>query len=272
MRTVPYLGNFEQRDKIIMKLSIAVCTHNEGNALANLLNSLATTLVRPREMDIEVVIIDDFSSDEETIWALDEFKTKFPDLVVLWRRELDGDFAAHKNFMNSKCTGDWILNLDADETISASLIENIDLIVDANPDVEAYWFPRVNTVSDITLDDVRKWGWILTTLTGFTAVEQFLPESPALQLLQEYNYIIEELADGFVRYHVPIINWPDPQMRLYKNAPHIAWTGTVHERLEGFSNYTAMPLDPEYAIIHNKTIRRQREQNLFYESLIEKRE
>jgi len=69
-----------------------------------------------------------------------------------------------------------------------------------------------------------------------------------------------------ILYKLPIINWRtgDYQSRIYKNSPKIQWKKPLHETIFGAEYVTALPVDPAYAIIHPKTIERQRAQNEFY--------
>lgn len=66
----------------------------------------------------ELIVVDDFSTD------------KTPDIVkqynaVLCQRHMDGDFSSQRNFGLTKATGEWILFVDSDETVSADLAEEI---------------------------------------------------------------------------------------------------------------------------------------------------
>jgi hypothetical protein len=63
------------------------------------------------------------------------------------------------------------------------------------------------------------------------------------------------------------INFPDYQWRIWKNKPEIKWINKVHERLNGFKNYTTLPAVPLYCLDHPKKIKRQEEQNKYYETL-----
>jgi glycosyltransferase involved in cell wall biosynthesis len=258
-----------------MKLSIAVCTHNEGHYVAKLLTDLCDFVEKltfrsnnESPHSYEIVVVDDSSDDDATVNALGKFAYRASSFGYgIWRfHRLNGDFATHKNYMNSLCTGDWILNLDADESIPFDLLSNLPLIIESNPLVEAYWFPRINTVDGLTLSHVQKWGWLLTTMEGFRTVKELDKNGEEYKLLQQYGFIENE-EGSFVTYHQPIINWPDPQMRLYKNSPNIKWEGRVHERLTGFDNFTLMPYDPDFAIRHFKEIKRQEEQNTYYETI-----
>ena len=93
-----------------MKISYAILTHNEGQYIDTLLSFL-TTNKRPID---EVVIVDDNSDDELTKLVLDKYK----DQITLQYRTFDGDHT-QKNYLNSLCTGDYIIQLDADELVKS---------------------------------------------------------------------------------------------------------------------------------------------------------
>lgn len=91
------------------KLSILICTKNEEEMIADCL-----------ELAIwadEVIIIDDYSSDE-TI----KIAEKYP--VKIFQNHWKG-FADQKNFGFKKTVGEWVLFLDADERITPQLKETI---------------------------------------------------------------------------------------------------------------------------------------------------
>jgi len=140
----------------------------------------------------------------------------------------EGNFAEWKNKLNGFCKGDFIFQLDADECPHQFLMENIKTIVESN-NAEAYWIPRVNTVEGITEQHIKKWNWKVN-------------------------------EKGWV-------NWPDVQMRLYKNSPDIEWKGKVHEKIEGYKEYGTLPSEEEFALYHPKTINKQEKQNNFYETI-----
>jgi hypothetical protein len=129
---------------------------------------------------------------------------------------LDKNFAQYKNKLNMNCTGDWIFQIDADELPNSYLIEALPFILEANPDTEAYWIPRVNTVAGMTDAHVQKWGW----------------------RVDENNWV----------------NFPDWQMRLYKNSDHIYWIKPVHEQLKGYTKFANLPAEQKYALYHPKNI------------------
>lgn len=252
-----------------MYISYGICTHNEGRYVTDLLNKLMGFISKyPGSVKHEIVILDDYSTDPSTQMVLRQATMKHP-LIKVGYRKHEGDFSAQKNALNEMCSGDWIVNLDADEWITEDLMAMIPLILDENSTVEAYWVPRVNIVDGVTLQHVRQWKWVLTAMDGFTKVRTMNSLSEEYALLKAYGYILNE-ENGYVTYKEPVILWPDPQMRIYKKSPKIKWVNKVHERLTGFEKFATLPITPEYAIRHYKDIQRQESQNKMYEQIASK--
>ena len=201
----------------MIKISYAITTHNEWQEI----DWLLALLLDNKDDEDEIVIVDDYS-DHMTKKVFDEYK----DDIKLYEHALDNNFAVHKNFMNDQCTGDWIFNIDADEMPHENLVKNIKQLIEANPAVELFWVPRINTVDGITDEHIRLWGW----------------------KVNEHGWV----------------NYPDPQQRIYKNAKHIRWQRAVHERLVGAKVDTGLPLLEEWSYYHPKTVEKQEKQNQFY--------
>jgi glycosyltransferase involved in cell wall biosynthesis len=143
---------------------------------------------------------------------------------------LNGDFASFKNNLKNHCTRDYIFFIDADEYFSDHMLRMLKQVLVANPDIECFAVPRVNTVEGITQEHIQKWGW---------------------------------RVDDKGR-----INWPDFQTRICKKSKDIKWVGAVHERLEGWKTISSFPYDFEdWALRHPKTIERQEKQNDFYNKI-----
>jgi glycosyltransferase involved in cell wall biosynthesis len=213
------------------KISFAITTHNEGEYIQRLLDQL---IPHCRATGDEIIILDDYSDDQETKWILSgatrssvvegqEFRLRLASL------KLNGDFAAHKNHLNAICRGTYILQVDADETLHPNLLENLHALLDANETVDLFAIPRVNTVEGLTEEDIRRWGWRIN-------------------------------EKGWVMF-------PDYQTRLYRNSPDIKWEGKVHERITGHKTMTPLPAEEEWSLYHGKTIERQRKQNDFYSTI-----
>lgn len=221
-----------------MKISIAVCTHNEGQYIDYLLERLVKETAAASG-EFEIVVVDDNSTDDAVLTAF----SKYADKISVYHHQLNRDFATHKNFMNSKCSGEWIFNLDADELPPSDLIENIHAILLANSHIDAFWLPRVNIVDGVTDEHIRIWGWRIQDTD-----HQYKTENSAFEKKKK-------------------INWPDWQLRIYKNLPSIKWEGKVHEQLTGHDVFSQFPADEEYAILHSKHIDRQVAQNSFYDTI-----
>ena len=209
-----------------MKVSFAITTHDEGECISDLLSQLQEH-IEENKTDDEIVIVDDFSSDPDTVYILENY-SNFP-YVQVHRRALEKDFGSQKNYLNTLCTGDYIFQIDADETLAPGLLQNLHAILAGNPQVDLFYVPRVNIVEGLTDEHINQWGWTVND-------------------------------DGWVM-------WPDFQTRLYKNKPEILWAGAVHERIGGFGNFAHLPEEEVYAIIHRKQIERQEEQNALYDQI-----
>tara|TARA_R110002050_G_scaffold112135_1_gene226207 strand:+ start:3851 stop:4477 length:627 start_codon:yes stop_codon:yes gene_type:complete len=208
-----------------MKISYAVPVCNELMEIQRLISFL---LENKREEDEIVIQQDNTKLDGGVYTYLTSQKIK--DNIKFIQTPLNNDFASFKNNLTENCTGDWIFQLDADEYPHEYLFTAIPWMIENNPEVEAFWLARINTVSGITQDHIDKWGWQVNDRDW--------------------------------------INFPDYQMRLYKNDPkRIKWTKPVHEQLIGFKKFGHMPGNEEYCIIHHKNIKRQENQNKFYETI-----
>lgn len=212
-----------------MRISYLITVHNEGTELSRLLKQLYAVV---EHTDDEIVILDDFSEDENTkkILLLHTMFSSSSSAGVVVQHKLDGDFATHKNYGSKRCTGDYIVQLDADEYLAPELLTNLREIIEANPTVELFRVPRVNTVMGLTQEDARRWGWRV----------------------------------DWANAQAPVVNFPDYQSRIYKNSLKIQWKKKLHETIFGAEYVTELPPEPAYAIIHPKTIERQRAQNEFY--------
>lgn len=109
-------------------LSVAIITLNEE---AN----LARTLASVRFAD-EIIVLDSGSTDATCAIAKAAGATIFTEP---WK-----GFAAQKNSAIGKCTGTWVLSLDADEELSPELQIQLRTLLPSNPPVDAYLLRRRN--------------------------------------------------------------------------------------------------------------------------------
>jgi glycosyltransferase involved in cell wall biosynthesis len=203
-----------------MKISYAILTHNEGEYIDKLLTLLTTY---KRNID-EIVVVDDYSDDEKTKFILNNFK----DLITLDYRTFDGDHT-QKNYLNSKCTGDYILQLDADELVAPEFIEMLPELLEDNSETDLFIMPRINTVEGLTQEYIQKWRWNVN-------------------------------EKGWV-------NFPDWQMRLYRNCDWVKWDGLLHSKVEGHKTYVFLPAEELFCILHPKQLDRQIDQNNLYDKI-----
>jgi glycosyltransferase involved in cell wall biosynthesis len=205
-----------------MRISYAIPVWNEHAELDRLLTQL-TQFKRPQD---EIVIqCDQGNTTTEVFMVIDKFAK---DLKVI-QHPLKGNFAASKNNLKSNCTGDWIFQIDADEYLNDTFLENLPTILQDNPTVDLFLLPRINTVEGLTQEHIDRWRWNVN-------------------------------EKGWV-------NFPDYQTRILQNSPKINWVSKVHEVLTGHSNYTMLPPAEEFCLIHPKDIIRQEKQNNYYNTL-----
>ena len=166
-----------------------------------------------------------------TQYLLDNlYKFSSNNWITLKESAFKNDFSQWKNELNTMCKGDYIFNIDADEMPSENLIKYIPEIIEQNFEVLVYALPRVNTVEGLTQDHIQKWGWNVND-------------------------------KGWV-------NYPDYQLRIYKNDPGIYWEKKVHERLNIWQEAWPLPADGDnWALYHPKTIDRQEKQNELYDKI-----
>jgi glycosyltransferase involved in cell wall biosynthesis len=175
----------------------------------------------------EIVVVDDYSTDAETNRILLDAEERGE--VKLFYHELKKDFATHKNFVKEMAYGDYIFQIDADEILDPNLLANIKPTIYVNRDIDLFSVPRINIVEGMTDEDIQKYGWRVNDKKW--------------------------------------IQFPDFQHRVYRRSPDIRWEGKVHERIVGHKTQATLPAEPAWALIHLKTIERQRIQNEFYNTI-----
>jgi len=172
-----------------------------------------------------VVVYDQNRITPETLKVLEKYK----DSINYYPFDFQQNFLENKNYLQTKCTGDYIFQIDADEIPSETLVINLKAILESNP-VDLLIVPRKNLVEGLTQEYINKWGWGVT-------------------------------PEGWV-------NWPDPQRRIYKNDSKIQWKGhQIHGMVTGFDSYASLPMEEEFSIIHNKTLNTQLKQVKRYQTI-----
>jgi len=208
-----------------MNLSYAICACNESRELSDLLEFLDTT--RDKKTSEIVILIDSSNTTKNVTNVLKAHADK----TRVYTRDFNNDFAEHKNFLNSKCNGTWIFNIDADEIPREILVKEVEKFTsNTHPSVDAVVIPRINICPGYTKDFIKS-----------------------------HKFTINDLG---------WINWPDYQVRIFKNG--FKWEGKVHEKLnlEKVAAFSKEP-NPLYSLWHVKSVGRQNKQNLLYDTITE---
>lgn len=203
-------------------ISYLVSCKDEGNQLLLLLQQL-----QKYKNNNECIILNDFTTDSNTLKILDDIKND--EFFKVYTHALDNNYSAHKNYGKSFCSGEYIFQLDADELPCDTLMENITAILKTNPNIDLFWIPRINDFIGVNETHAMKWGWRLS------------------------NYENRK-----------IVNFPDYQCRLFKHLPELRWERPLHEKIEGAKITTKLPPEYDLSIHHNKTIEKQVATNLRY--------
>ena len=94
-----------------MKISVSMIVKNERSCIAKALNSVA---------DADEIIVCDTGSTDDTVEIAQNYGAKvFTD--YLW----NDNFAEARNHSLDKCTGDWVLIIDADEHLEPEGINKV---------------------------------------------------------------------------------------------------------------------------------------------------
>lgn len=111
------------------KLSVVVFTKNEER---NIVPCLETV-----KWADEIVIMDDNSTDKTV-----ELARRFTDKVTT--SPMNRDFARQRNLSITLCSGDWILEMDADERVTPGLKSKIMELLEKGSPFAAFQYRRVN--------------------------------------------------------------------------------------------------------------------------------
>ena len=88
-----------------MKISYSILTHNEDESLQRLLEFL----VKHKDEEDEIVILDDYSDNKKTIEILDVMTSMHE--MTFEQRHLLKDYAGQKNHLTRMCKNDYIINI-----------------------------------------------------------------------------------------------------------------------------------------------------------------
>ena len=116
-----------------MILSVVIITFNEE---ANLGRTLASVQPLVADGKGEIIVVDSGSTDR-TVEIAKSFGAR------VFMEEWKG-FAAQKNSAIDKATGDWILSLDADESLDLGTDKTVNALLSKPDGASGYQIPRKN--------------------------------------------------------------------------------------------------------------------------------
>ncbi len=120
-------------------LSVTIITLNEEKDLPRCLESVKKMFADLPAQVGEIVVVDSGSTDR-TVEIAKKYKAK------VFTRKFD-NYSNQKNYAAEKATGDWILAMDADETVPPELASEIrSRITDHGSQIIAYSIPRKNII------------------------------------------------------------------------------------------------------------------------------
>ena len=189
--------------KQTLQISIVVITRNEEASLAATLQSVQPLLADGQG---EIIVVDSGSSDR-TVEIAKSCGAKV--FVEEWK-----GYAAQKNSAIEKATGDWVLSLDADEEIEASLAEAIAATLDSVERVQ-----RLSQKTDahpfLLQDANAEIGKYLAGQAG--------PKLQGFWLARKNHFLGRWMKHGGF--------WPDPKLRLFRRRTGHFEDRLVHETL-----------------------------------------
>lgn len=115
-----------------MSISLCIATFNEEEFIHYPLDSAYDF--------VDEVIIVDGGSEDETVKKAKAYGSK----VKVFPEDNPPMFHINKQKALERATGDWILQLDADEAITPELKKEITAIMQSPDSKNGYWFPRKN--------------------------------------------------------------------------------------------------------------------------------
>lgn len=125
-----------------MTLSVCIISYNEERIIERNLKSI-------ENIADEIIIVDSFSTDR-TKQIISNFKK-----VKIFEKKFEG-YGTQKQFALNKCSGDWILFIDADEIIDEECIRSIQKIKNEDSEIKVY---KIEFENFIFYRRIKRGGW-----------------------------------------------------------------------------------------------------------------
>lgn len=189
---------------------------------------LLNTLLPLIDKKDEVIVLQDITNKNQDVTNVLD---QYGSKIIRVEARLDGDFATFKNNLITAATKDYLFQIDADEIPKESLIQEIKFYLFKKRKKDVFMVPRINIVHGITNDHIKQWNWQVND-------------------------------EGY-------INFPDFQHRIFKLNKGIVWENKVHEKLCNYDKIIGLrSSDYSMCLLHIKEIKRQEQQNAFYDTII----
>ena len=115
------------------KISVVVATYNSGDFLINFLDSIKSQTLGFD--DIEVIFVDDASTDKYTLGLLEEFSKKYSNVLVVFLDENSGFPGTSRNKGLDLASGEYVIFADHDDSYEKDAFEVMyDKIASENAD------------------------------------------------------------------------------------------------------------------------------------------
>ena len=186
-----------------MKLSVVIITYNEEENIQRTLESVQSLVEGGKG---EIIVVDSGSTDR-TVEIAQAFKAKV--FAEPWK-----GFAAQKNSAIQKAAGDWILSLDADEALDASLQKTLAELCEA---LTLYEKLRGEGANPVMLNDAR------------AEIEKHVDSKSNGELV---GFWVKRKNFFLGRWMKHGGSWPDPKLRLFKKGTGAFEDRAVHEDLK----------------------------------------
>ena len=198
------------------------------NNEAEEITQLLNTLLPLIDKGDEVIVLQDVTNKNQQVA---DILDTYGNKIIRLEARLDGDFATFKNNLIKAAKKKYLFQIDADEIPKESLIHKIKYHLLKNRKKDVFMVPRINIVNGITEAHIKQWNW-------------------------EVN------ENGY-------INFPDCQDRIFRLNKGIKWENKVHEKLSNYKHIESLPFsDFSMCLLHIKEIKRQEQQNSFYDTIV----
>lgn len=122
-----------------MSLSLCMIVQNEQDIVLNPIKQLYPI--------VDKILILDGGSEDETVNVIRNYPDK-DNKIVLFQNKFIGHFGDQKNLITSRARTKWVINIDADEVLSDTLLYEIPHLI-KHKNVDAYFIPRKNLIDNV---------------------------------------------------------------------------------------------------------------------------